>query len=61
MLYESALLTSGFSLDDPVQFANRIHGILEVGLNVNASEFETVKVEENLQETEKITTMETVD
>ena len=38
MLYESALLTSGFSLEDPVQFANRIHSILEAGLEVSTSE-----------------------
>jgi molecular chaperone HtpG len=35
LLYESALLTSGYSLDDPVQFANRIHSILEAGLEVS--------------------------
>ncbi len=38
LLYESALLTSGFSLEDPVQFANRIHSILEAGLEVSTTE-----------------------
>jgi molecular chaperone HtpG len=64
LLFETALLASGFSLDDPSSFAGRIHRMVKLGLSIDDSDMTVTTETEDLPPLEEATAeskMEEVD
>ncbi|KAJ3265644.1 heat shock protein 90 [Chytriomyces hyalinus] len=67
LLFETALLASGFSLEDPSGFAGRIHRMIKLGLSIDEEEVAELAADNSasdmpaLEEVEGSTQMEEVD
>jgi molecular chaperone HtpG len=48
LLFETALLSSGFSLEEPALFANRIHRMIKLGLSIDEETVDAVQLESSI-------------
>jgi len=43
LLYESSLISSGFSIEEPATFVNRINNMIKIGLSIEDDEVDNMK------------------
>ena len=61
LLFQTSILTSGFTLDDPTSFAKRIHKILNYSLEIDPEEEEAAPELAEPEVVEDDTRMEEID
>ncbi len=61
LLFDTALLTSGFSLEDPAGYAERIHRMIKLGLSIDDDDVAPVQVAAPAATTAGTSSMESVD
>merc|ERR1719353_39389 len=61
LLFDTSLLTSGFNLDEPTQFAGRIHRMIKLGLSIDDGDDALPPLEEVEGADEEASKMEEVD
>ena len=61
LLFDTSLLTSGFNLDEPTQFAGRIHRMIKLGLSIDDDDVAPVEVAAPAATTAGTSSMESVD
>ena len=53
LLYESSLISSGFSIEEPTTFVNRINNMIKLGLSLDDDDEKTVDAKEDCKEDAK--------